>query len=248
MALKTYLTSTEIQRMIDAAPCLRDKVIIMFLADCGCRVTELISVKVSDIDFEKEVVLIPHLKVGIRKRCPGCGRTAGSRQRFCSRCGIDISAVMVEGTEERKRIISIGTETLKVCQEYIARRKNKTERLIPITRQAVGYRIRELAERAGLGGEIMINPETGKKHYVHSHSFRDALCVDWLSTPPEGYTEDESRKALQRHLGHKRFETTARYQKITVDKVQKISNVIRSKRFKKKEVPKPLLSPTTGLP
>lgn len=233
MVLKTYLTSEEVQRMIDTAPCLRDKVIIMFLSDCGCRVSELLGIKVSDIDFDREVVLISHLKEGIRKKCPSCGRAAGRKQGFCSRCGADISNVPTEGTEERKRIISVGSETLKVCREYIDRRKDKSDRLMPVTRQAVDYIIKDIAEKAGLGGKIMVNPETGKKHMIHAHSFRDALCVDWLSTKPEGYTEDESRKALQRHLGHKRFETTVRYQKLTIDKVQEIGNIIRSKRFAK---------------
>jgi len=217
--------------MIDAVPCLRDKVIIMFLSDTACRVSELLDVKVSDIDFDRKTVLISHLKEGIRKKCPGCGHAAGRKQHFCSRCGADISAVLGEGSEERKRIITVGAETLKVCQEYIDRREENSEKLIFVTRQDVDYLVKDIAKRAGLGGKIMVNPETGRKHFVHAHSFRDAFCVDWLSTQPEGYTEDESRKALQRHLGHKRFETTVRYQKLSIDKVQKISNIIRSKRF-----------------
>ena len=219
--------------MIDISPCLRDKVIIAFLSDTGCRVSELLSIKVSDIDFDREVVLISHLKEGIRKKCPGCGRAAGRKQGFCSRCGADISSVSAEGLEERKRIISVGSETLKVCQEYIDRRDDKSEKLMPVTRQTVDWIVKDIANKAGLGGRIMVNPETGAKHMVHAHSFRDALAVAWLSTPPEGYTEDESRKALQRHLGHKMFETTVRYQKITIDQVQEIGNIIRNKRFAK---------------
>ncbi len=234
MALKTYLTSEEIQLMIDATTCLRDKVIIMFLADCGLRVTELINIKNEDLDFEKEAVLITHLKEGIRKKCPGCGRAAGKQQKFCSRCGEDLSSVIVEGREERKRIISVGSETLKICQDYISRPEHQTERLIPLTRQAILYIVKKIAVRAGLGGRIMLNPETGQKHFVHPHSFRDSLAVAWLSTAPEGYTEDESRKALQRHLGHKRFETTVRYQKLSMEQVNKIRAVIRKKRFEEK--------------
>ena len=231
MALKTVLTPEEVRRMIDVTSCLRDRVIMMILADCGMRVTELVNIKNSDIDFEKQVVSIIHLKEGIKKRCPGCGRNAGRRQPFCSRCGEDISGVVLEGVEERKRIISVGAETLKVCRQYISHPDHQTDHLIPITRQAVLFIVQKIAKRAGLGGKIMVNPETGAKHYVHPHSFRDALAVDWLSTPPEGYTEDESRKALQRHLGHKRFETTARYQKMTYEKVQKIGEIVRQKRF-----------------
>ncbi len=42
MALKTHLTSKEIGALIDAAPTLRDKMIISFLADTGCRISELL--------------------------------------------------------------------------------------------------------------------------------------------------------------------------------------------------------------
>lgn len=231
MTIKTYITPEEIKMLKENAPCLRDLVIISFLSDTGCRVSEMLGVKVSDIDFEKEVVLISHLKEGIRKKCPGCGRAAGRHQKFCSRCGADISNVETEGISEHKRLIVIGVDTLDLIAEYLDRRKEDTDKLIPITRQAVDYIIKDIAIKSGLGGKIILNPETGSKHFLHAHSFRDALCVDWLSTKPEGYTEDESRKALQRHLGHKRFDTTARYQKLTLDTVQDIGNIIRKKRF-----------------
>lgn len=233
--IKTYITSEEIQKMKEAAPCLRDKVIIAFLSDTGCRVSEFLNVNISDIDFDKELVLISHLKEGIRKKCPGCGRAAGRKQHFCSRCGADISGVQAEGIQEHKRLISIGSETLDLIAEYIERRDVKSEKLMPISRQAVDYIIKDLAKRIGLDGKVILNPETGSKHFIHAHNFRDALCVDWLSSKPEGYTEDESRKALQRHLGHKRFDTTARYQKLTLDTVQDIGNIIRKKRFGEKK-------------
>lgn len=227
--IKTTLTSDEIMRMIDAAPTLRDKAIIAFLADTGCRVSELLGVKLEDIDFERGIVLIPHLKVGLRKKCPQCGKTAGRRQNFCPKCGSDISKVETEGAEERKRLISIGENTLRLCQEYIERRASGGNHLIDLTRQMVYYILREAAKTIGLEGKVILNPETGKRHFVHPHSMRDSLAVDWLNYDDSA----EGQKALQQHLGHKRFETTVRYFKLTPSLVRKIGDDVRRSRFGK---------------
>lgn len=227
MALKTVLTTDEIKAMIEAAPTLRDQVIIAFLADTGCRVSELLRLDVGHIDFDQKVVLIPHLKAGLRKHCPSCGKSAGRRQRFCPHCGVDISKVEPEGNEERTRLINVGEQTLKLCREYIEKRRNCSHKLIPLSRQWVYEIVRQCAKRAGLYDRVILNPETGRLHYVHPHTFRDSLAVDWL-TLDDGAT---SQKALQDHLGHKKYETTARYQKLTPSHVAKAADEVRRHRF-----------------
>ena len=121
--LKTFLTSDEIRRMIEAAPTLRDKVIVAFLADTGCRVSELLRLKTQHIDFDRRLVLIPHLKAGLKKKCPSCGKSVGRRHNFCPQCGKDISNVEAEGSEERTRLVNVGEDTLNLCREYIRRER-----------------------------------------------------------------------------------------------------------------------------
>ena len=225
--IKTTLTPDEINLMIDSRPTLRDKVLLRFIADTGCRVSELLGVRVEDMDFEKGIVLIPHLKVGLRKKCPECGKSTGRRQNFCPKCGANISGVEPEGTEERTRLINIGLDTLELCREYLDQRGDGSDYLIPLTRQMVYYILRQAADSIGLDGKAILNPETGRKHYVHPHSFRDSLAVDWLTLDDSA----ESQKALQQHLGHKRFETTTRYFKLTPTLVRKIGDEVRRKRF-----------------
>jgi integrase len=227
MPLKTSLTPEEITAMIDIAPTIRDKLIISFLADTGCRVSELLRLNVSQIDFDKNLVLIPHLKAGLRKRCPSCGKSTGRRQNFCPKCGTNISDVLAEGSEERTRLINVGEQTLNLCREYIDRRANDSENLITLTRQMVYRIIRQCASGAGLDGKTILNPETGQMHYVHPHSFRDSLAVDWLTLDDSG----DSQKLLQDHLGHKRYETTARYFKLTPTHVAKAADEVRRHRF-----------------
>ena len=227
MALKTVLTADEIKAMIEAAPTLRDQVIIAFMADTGCRISELLRLEVAHIDFEQKVVLIPHLKAGLRKHCPSCGKSAGRRQHFCPHCGADISDVEPEGNEKRTRLINVGEQTLKLCREYIAKRKYNNHKLVPLSRQQTYQIVRKAAAKAGLGGKAILNPETGRMHYVHPHNFRDSLAVDWLTLNDSA----TSQKALQDHLGHKKYETTARYQKLTPTHVAKAADEVRRHRF-----------------
>ncbi|MDP2872612.1 MAG: site-specific integrase [Bacillota bacterium] len=227
--LKTYLTSDEIRRMIEVAPTLRDQVIVSFLADTGCRVSELLRLKTQHIDFDRRLVLIPHLKVGLRKKCPSCDKSVGRRHNFCPKCGRDISNVEVEGSEERTRLVNVGEETLSLCREYLQKRSGSYDELISLTRQMVYHIMRKCAEAIGLGGRVMLNPETGRQHYVHPHNMRDSLAVDWLTLDDSA----TSQKALQGHLGHKKYETTARYQKLSIESVADTADKVRRHRFGK---------------
>ena len=227
MVLKTVLTADEIKAMIEAAPTLRDQVIISFLADTGCRVSEFLRLDVAHIDFDQKIVLIPHLKAGLRKHCPSCGKSAGRRQRFCPYCGVDISNVEPEGSEKRTRLINVGEQTLKLCREYIEKRRHNSQKLIPLSRQWVYEVVRQCAKKAGLDGRVILNPETGEMHYVHPHNFRDSLAVDWLTLDDSG----DSQKLLQDHLGHKKYETTARYFKMTPTQVATAADKVRRHRF-----------------
>lgn len=224
--MKTYLTPKEIRKMIDLAPILRDKVIISFLADTGARVSELLKVTPENIDFEKNLVLIPHLKQGLKKKCPQCHRQAGRRQAFCSHCGVDLSHVVAEGIEERSRLISVGANTIKLFQQYIEERKIEDKQpIINLSRQGIYYLIRDMGQRAGIGK--ILNPDTGKLHHLHPHVFRASLAVDWLRAAKE---DAGKQKALQSHLGHKRFETTMRYHKLAPSDVSEVSEEVRKIR------------------
>jgi len=231
MTIKTYLTSDEIQRMIDSTPYLRDKVILSFYADTGARVSELLKLKVENLDLESRTVMIPHLKRGIKKRCPACGRSAGRNTPYCSKCGCDLAKVIAEGIEERSRLISIGEATTMLLREYIGG-LNSSEQIIKLSRQQIHNIVRNAARAIGIKGKAIINPITGIKHYVHPHSFRDSLAVAWLGVAG---TDVGKQKALQEHLGHQSFETTIKYNKLTPAKVRQVSDEVRALRFKATE-------------
>lgn len=230
MPTKTYLTYDDVQRMLECTNSLRDRLILMFYYDTGCRCSELIRVKLKDIGFDNGTVLIPHLKRGIKKKCPVCGKAGGRRIQFCSHCGADLSGVEALGIEERSRIIDVSSELVGMLSEYVkGENLNSEDKLFNLTRQAIYHIVRQSAKIAGLDGKIILNPETGKRHYVHPHNFRDSLAVDWLNVAGNDMGK---QKALQEQLGHKNFETTQRYNKLTPAAVKKVRDEVRNLRSK----------------
>jgi len=227
MPIKTSLTSSEIQKMIALTQNPRDRLILSFLGDSGVRVSELLNLTVDQIDFDTREVLIRHLKRGVKKKCPSCHKTAGGHTGYCSRCGADLSRVEAEGIEERRRIIGLGQDTINLLREH-TRGMSDGDRVIALTRQQIYNIVREAAERAGIEGKAILNPDTGRRHFVHPHNFRDSLAVDWLDVAGADLSK---QKALQEHLGHKVFDTTMRYKKLNPSTVKKVEDEIRDSRF-----------------
>jgi len=54
--MKTYLEPKEIERIEQAAECLRDKLLVRLLAHLGCRVSEALGITVEDIDFDYAIL------------------------------------------------------------------------------------------------------------------------------------------------------------------------------------------------
>lgn len=106
----------------------------------------------------------------------------------------------------------------------------RTDRVINLSRQSVYNIIRGLAEKAGLAGKMIVNPESGRKHFVHPHILRSSLAVDWLD---QAQGDVNSQKALQEHLGHKSFDTTMKYRKLAPSDVRREADKVRQLRFQK---------------
>ena len=88
---KTYLEPDEIAMMEKAASNLRDKILIRLLFHLGCRISEVLSLKVEDIDFTRGTVTILHLKRRLKLSCANCGATLGMSHSFCPRCGVKVN-------------------------------------------------------------------------------------------------------------------------------------------------------------
>ena len=146
--LKGYLEPEQVERLIAVATNPRDRLLIRIPWRTGIRVSELIGVKESDIDFEGKAILIK-----IQKQRKRDGKTV-----------------------ERRRIVPIDEDTLNMVREYLEWRKQfpyKGDLLFPISRQRVVQICWKLGKRAGITrvGDPTISQHT-KFHLHHlRHSF-----------------------------------------------------------------------------
>jgi len=52
-AMKTYLEPEDVRLLEEAATCFRDRLLIRLLFRTGCRISEVLALKVEDMDFIK---------------------------------------------------------------------------------------------------------------------------------------------------------------------------------------------------
>ncbi|MBI4286182.1 MAG: tyrosine-type recombinase/integrase, partial [Chloroflexi bacterium] len=122
-------------------------------------------------------------------------------------------ATSTEQEHRRIRTLPLDSDTLMTLRDYIKRggpmSKGEKRLIFGINRHRAWQIVRECAERAGLSR--LLNPETGRSHYVSPHRLRDAFAVHAVKANDSG----DGLRLLQEHLGHQSFNTTARYRKVS---------------------------------
>ena len=214
MDIRTHLTEKEVNSLIVAAPTLRDKVVIQFLFRTGCRVSELCSIDINDVDLNEGLVLIHHLKRVPRIVCPDCGHKTGCKSQYCPGCGVSLeNANRVEVERNRQRIIPLDKKTCNMIKTYLEKRQVDSNLMMPLSRQRIDGVIKAAVQQAGLDNIVLRHPESGKRHKVSAHKLRDAFTIRALSLN----NTVEAQIHIQQQLGHKSFATTVRYAKFGLD-------------------------------
>jgi integrase/recombinase XerD len=212
--MKTYLEPSEVTLLEEAATNLRDKLMVHLLFHLGCRISEALSLALEDVDFESGTVTIKHLKASVKLSCTQCGQRIGRSHTFCPKCGNRITKAQAEQLEHRRqRMLPLDAKTLDMLREYVKRGgpvvRDGRKLIFPIRRHRAWQVVTECAEKAVL--PKLINPETGKTHNVSPHRLRDCFAVHAVKLDDSG----DGLRLLQEHLGHRSFDTTARYRKIS---------------------------------
>ena len=212
--MKAYLEPSEVDQLEQAAEYLRDKLLIRLLFHLGCRISEVLGIEVDNVDFNRGTVVIERLKTRLKLSCPHCEARLGRAHKFCPKCGLEVKdAVAQELAHRRFRTLPVDEKTLSMLREYIDRggavSRNGKQYLFGINRHRAWQIVRECALRAGL--PRLVNPETGKTHYVSPHRLRDAFAVNAVHVDDSG----DGIRLLQEHLGHQSITTTMRYRKIS---------------------------------
>jgi integrase/recombinase XerD len=211
--METYLKPEDVERMEQAATCLRDRLLIRLLFRLACRISEALALKVEDIDLDKGSATIIHLKSRVRLFCPDCGTRLGRAHCFCPGCGHKVDeATKREAEHRRLRTLPVDAETLSMLRDYIKRggpvTRDGAKLIFGVNRHRAWQIIRDCADRAGLSP--LVNPETGKRRGISPHRLRDAFAVNAVKLNDSG----DGLRLLQEHLGHASFDTTAKYRKV----------------------------------
>ncbi len=190
-----YVGPAEIEKVISACSNPRDEAFIALLARTGIRISEAIALKTSDIDFQRGILTILHLKEKSRLKCPHCGDGLGKRHVFCPGCGNRVGQAVREKIEQRRqRTIPIDSATLGLIEEYLEWRRKFPYRgslVFPFSRQRGWQLVEKLGRRVGIKG-------------LHPHSLRHLLATTWVG-------KGLDVKKLQVLLGHASIATTMEY-------------------------------------
>jgi integrase/recombinase XerD len=209
-----YLDDQDVVRLEEAALYLRDKLLIRLLFHLGCRISEALALEVKDIDFKGGTVMIEHLKVRSKLRCPKCGARLAKGHTFCPTCGLKIEGAVVKQQERRRvRRLPLDKDTLQMLEDYIKRggpvKRDDKVLIFGLSRHRGWQIVNECAERASL--PKLVNPETGRVHHVSPHRLRDAFAVHAVKLDDSG----DGLRLLQEHMGHQNITTTMRYRKVS---------------------------------
>jgi len=148
--LKGYLEPEQVERLIAAATNPRDVLLVRIPWRTGIRVSELIGLRISDVDFDSRALVIKVQKM----------RKKGGK------------------VVERKRIVPIDQGTLDMMKQYLEWRKQfpyRGDLLFPITRQRVDQIFWQLGRKAGI--KEIGDPAISKHRNLHPHVLRHSFAI-----------------------------------------------------------------------
>jgi len=180
--LRGFLSVEQIAAMIESCDNLRDRVLIQLLFRTGMRVSELV-------------------KPG-KKSNPLLGLRVSDI--LWSEHALIIRHAKRKNNPQRR--VDIDTETLSMTREYLLRRKDKSEYVIPIQRQMAYLIVRQAAENVGI--MEVGDPLVSKYRHPHPHHLRHSLAVHSVRVTGGNYAD---LIRLQAQLGHASLSTTASY-------------------------------------
>jgi integrase len=147
---KGYLEPEQVKKLIAATTNPRDALLVRIPWRTGIRVSELIGIRIEDIDFVNRAIVIK-----VQKMRKGD-----------------------EKVIERRRVVPIDQGTLDMVREYLEWRKQfpyKGDLLFPITRQRVDQIFWKLGRRAGI--KEIGDPVVSQHKKLHPHHLRHSFAI-----------------------------------------------------------------------
>ena len=180
--LKGFFSVEQVEAMIEGCDNLRDRVLIRLLWRTGMRVSELVR--------------------------PGKDRSPVLGLRVTDILWDEYALIIrhAKRKDNPPRRINVDPETLAMVREYLEKRPEKSEFVIPIGRQMAYLITRQAAERVGI--TEVGDPLVSKRRHPHPHHLRHSLAVHSVRVTGGNYAD---LIRLQSQLGHASIATTAGY-------------------------------------
>jgi site-specific recombinase XerD len=221
------LSKSQVQQLLAATMTLRERALIEFFYGTGCRLGEVVRLKVEDIDFDTRIASVVG-KLG-KKRIVLLTRSAiealraylGDRQKgvvfqqemplkrgcLTTHYGSWISLRSDRGRRWRKvlgRVDQLSSDAAKAKHEALLARHRPTRpfRTVSLSKMAVQQAVRRIADRAGI------------KH-VSPHVFRHTFATHL-------FENGAGLEIVRTLLGHVWIHTTMKYARIGVDRMSEI--------------------------
>jgi len=180
--LKGFLAPEQVEAMLESCDNLRDRVLIRLLWRTGMRISELVR--------------------------PGKDRSPVLGLRVSNILWGENALIIrhAKRKDNPPRRIDIDPETLAMVREYLEKRPDRSEFVIPITRQMGYLVVRRAAERVGITevGDRLVS----QRRHPHPHHLRHSFATQSVKMTKGNYAD---LIRLQRHLGHASVSTTAGY-------------------------------------
>ena len=170
--LPEILTKEEVKKIISCASKIRDKALISFLYESGCRVSELLNIKIGDMEFDD---------YGVRVKVVG---KTGERIIRLVGCIPHLNLWLEHHPHKDKNSylwVSVG-------------QKNSGKR---ITYQTVAKLVKKLAEKAGI--EKKIHPHTFR-HTRATHMASDGRINNAIMCQYFGWSQNSDMPSVYFHL------------------------------------------------
>jgi integrase len=160
------------ERLLEVDTCLRNKAFLSAALKSFQHISQLIQIKKTDVDYQKEALSIACLKKRLRTRCPNCKEGLLKKYRFCPSCGNALPQNLHETMGQRHKIlVPIDRDTLGLIEKYLSWRSRypySGELLFPFSRQRGWQLIEKFGRRAGFPG-------------IHPESLRHLLATRWIN-------------------------------------------------------------------
>jgi integrase len=207
------MTRAELIRLLDAAEDPRDRALIAFVANTGCRISEALAMKVRDVSFQKNELYVTAIK---------------TKEEITLPLSSDLA-------DELRGWLTVYTDTMRGMEKgwylfptyHVHRFVKKDGRRSPLERNYNPVKpithqrkiIQTWAEKAG------IELEPGDGWHTVRRSFARILFDDAVDMGHDG-----ALRITQAALNHKFVQTTEAYLGLDIEK-ERYAHMIRGKRF-----------------